>query len=156
MPEIRNLPEGVLSWVQSSGTGGWATASAPASGLVGYVQGGMNFQQPRQYETVYNRGTAGHFKLVRVENGKLSFDVLYGITADYPPTAITASGVSTNQIHLEWKVTAPEIGGVQYWQFMNCVQATPKVTENERGDQASFEFQYLSHLGESVAAFSRN
>ena len=151
--EVRNLAEGTLRWVQASGTGGWATASAPASGLFGYIQGGMNFQQPRQYETVYNRGTAGHFKLVRVENGKLSFDLLWGVTADYPPTAVTASGVSTNQIHLEWRNTAPEAGGALYWQFYNCVQATPKVTENERGDQVSFEFLYLAHNGTTASGY---
>ncbi len=39
MPEVRIMSEGTLRYVQGSGSGRtWGTASAPASGLYGYVQ----------------------------------------------------------------------------------------------------------------------
>ncbi len=158
MPEIRNLPEGELRWVQASGTGGWNTASAPASGLFGYVRDGMTFQQPFRFEPYFNRGTAGGFKFVRKEQGQINFTLGYGVTADYPPTAITASGVSTPQIHLEFRAKAPEYLGLSagsgiYWQFHNCVPLGPRVTENEREDQAQFSFQYLNQVGPTGSGY---
>ena len=154
MAEVRNLPEGILRWVQASGTGGWLTASGPASGTFGYVRAGFTFQQPLRFEPVFNRGTAGHFKFVRKEAGVLQFRLGYGITADYPPTAITASGVSVPAIHIEWEAQTPEDTrtGI-YWQFRNCVPMSPKVSEGDTEDEADFQFQYLSQNGPTASGY---
>lgn len=148
MAEIRNLPEGTLSWVQSSGTGGWGTGATPASGVMGFVQAGMSFQQPQTFTPYYNRGTAGGFKFVQKQAGTLTFKLAYGITADYPPTATTAVGVSTPQIHFEFKAASPEnnVTGL-YWRFHNCVNGGPKITEGAAQDEADFSFQFLTYSG---------
>jgi hypothetical protein len=154
MPEPRNLPEGILRWVQASGTGGWKTASAPPSGTFGYVQAGMNFQQQQQFAPYYNRGTAGGFKFVQKQPGQLAFKLLYGITADYPPTAITASGVSVPQIHIEFEASISEDArtGI-YWQFMNCVNGGPKITEQANADEIDFAFQFLTYNGPTGSGY---
>lgn len=153
--EIRVLSEGTLRWVQSSGTGGWNTASAPASGLLGYVQAGFTFSQAETFVPAFDRGRPKHFKHVRKEVGNGEFRLLYGITADYPPTAITASGVSVPQIHLEWRANYTENGTASglYWQFQNCVLSTPKVTENDNGDEGAWTFQYLAQNGPTASGY---
>ena len=154
MAEVRNLPEGILRWVQASGASGWATAATPASGTFGYVRPGMTFTQPHRFEPVFNRGQPGHFKFVRKEVGTLQFRLGYGITAEYPPTAITASGVSVPQIHLEWEAQTPEDTrtGI-YWQFRNCTFLGPKVSEGEQEDEIDFQFQYISHNGPTASGY---
>lgn len=152
--EIRNLPEGSLWWVQASGTGGWLTASAPKSGLMGYVQAGMTFQQPQTFTPYYNRGTAGGFKFVQKGAGTLGVKLGYGVTADYPPTAITASGVSTPQVHFEYKAISPEnnLTGL-WWQFQNCVNGGPKFTEGAAQDEFDFSFQFLTYNGPTGSGY---
>ena len=153
--EVRNLPEGSMRWVQSSGTGGWLTASAPNSGLFGYVRAGMSFQQPRKYGAVYNRGTAGHFKFVQKETVKVTFSLGYGVTADYPPTGVTASGVSVPQIHLEFKATAPESPSLTglYWEFLNCVPSNRVFKEGDAEDTYDFTFEALDFVGPTASGF---
>ena len=154
MPEPRNLPEGELRWVQASGTGGWLTASAPQSGLMGYVQAGASFQQPLTFAPFFNRGTAGGFKLAQKDVGTLTFKLLYGITADYPPTAITASGVSVPAVHFEFKQATTEDNrtGI-YHQFRNCVNGGPKFTEQANANEYDFSFQYLTQNGPTGSGY---
>ena len=153
--EVRVLSEGTLRWVQSSGTGGWATASAPASGLLGYVQAGMTFSRTETYVGIHDRGTPKHFKHTKTEFGKGQFKLLYGITADYPATAITASGVSVPQVHLEWRANYTENGTASgiYWQLTNCVIDTPKITEAENGDDATYDFQFVGWVGPTASGY---
>lgn len=141
--------------MQSSGTGGWATASAPASGLLGYVQPGMTMSQVETFVGIHDRGTPKHFKLTKKEFGKGSFKLLYGITADYPPTAVTASGVSVPQVHLEWRANYTENGTASglYWQLQNCVLGTPKFTEAENGDDATWDFSFISWNGPTASGY---
>lgn len=155
MAEIRTLAEGTLRWVQASGTGGWATASAPASGLLGYVQPGMTFSRTETFVPIHDRGTPKHFKRVKTEVGQGSFKLLYGITADYPPTAITASGVSVPQVHLEWRANYTELSPNtgMYWQLTNVVLGTPKFTENENGDEAEWNFQFINWVGPTASGY---
>lgn len=154
MPEPRNLPEGELRWVQASGTGGWLTASAPASGLMGYVQAGMAFQQQQNFQPYFNRGTAGGFKFTQKQAGTLQFKLLYGITADYPPTAITASGVSVPEVHFEFKQLTPEDNRTAIWhQFRNCVNGGPRLTEQANANEYDFSFQFLTMLGPTASGF---
>lgn len=152
--EVRNLPEGSLWWVQSSGTGGWLTASAPKSGLMGYIQAGASFEQPQVFQEYFNRGTAGGYKFVQKSVGTFSFKLLYGVTADYPPTAITASGVSTPQVHFEFKQASPEnnLTGI-YWQLQNCVNDGPKLTEAANANEYDYQFKFLTYNGPTGSGY---
>jgi hypothetical protein len=153
--EIRVLSEGTLRWVQASGTGGWSTASAPASGLLGYVQAGFKFGQQEDFVPILDRGVPKHFKHVKQNVGKGQFKLLYGITADYPATAVTASGVSVPMVHLEWRANYTEngTGSGLYWQLRNVVFGNPQITENDNGDDGVWDFQYLSQCGPTASGF---
>ncbi len=63
--EARVFAEGTLKWVQASGTGpAWATASAPASATVGFVQAGVSTNSAATIVTVKERGFPHHHKQV--------------------------------------------------------------------------------------------
>ncbi len=160
--EVRTLSEGTLRWVQagasggaSSGITGWITASAPSSGLLGYVQAGMTFSRTETYVPAYDRGVPKQFKHTKTEAGKGSFSVLYGVTADYPPTGATASGFSVPMVHLEWRANYTELSPStgMYWQLHNCVLGSPKFTENENGDVANWDFQFLNWVGPTASGY---
>ena len=92
MTEIRVKKEGTLRWVQASGTGNaWATASAPASGTIGFVQD-FSVNAGDNYTQIFNNdGTVSHHKHVGSVAPQVSFSVLHGVTAEYP-VAATARG----------------------------------------------------------------
>ena len=154
MAEIRTFREGTLRWVQASGTGGWNTASAPRSGLIGFVQPGFDFVQQKDFITISDRGTPKHHKLVQVEAGQGAFNVLFGVTAEYPDI-VTASGVSTPQIHLEFRQEVTEIGATSgmYFQLLNCVEMGRKFTEDPQGNKYQFSFRYLSAIGPTASGY---
>lgn len=154
--EIRIHREGTLRWVQASGTAGWATASAPASGLIGFVQAGFDFFMPlaKKYETILNRGIPSHHKLVELEPGKASFTVLWGVTGDWP-AIITSSGVSTPQVHLEFRMQQDELAAASglYYQLTNCVELSRKITEEANGNKIVFSYQYLTGIGPTGSGY---
>jgi hypothetical protein len=158
--EVRTLAEGTLRWVQAgaaatTGVTGWVTASAPASGLFGYVQAGMTFSRTETFVGIHDRGVPKHFKHTKTEIGKGNFKLLYGITADYPATALTASGWSVPMVHLEWRANYTENGTASgiYWQLHNVVIDTPKLTEAENGDDATYDFQFISWNGPTASGY---
>src|SRR5260221_11152280 len=96
--EARVFAEGALRFVQASGTGGWNTASAPISALIGFVQVGANFNSAANMATVMERGVPHHHKKLGAAPIDLTFTYLQAVTANIPNPA-TASGVSTKQVH---------------------------------------------------------
>ena len=118
MPETRNAYEGKLSWVQASGLGkSWATASAPASGVIGFVTN-FTFNSALDRQVIKERGVPSHHKIVAKNEIPVSFDVQFAVTADWPAPA-TASGTTTPMIHLELRMSAGELGAASaiYAQF---------------------------------------
>lgn len=147
--EIRTHYEGELRWVQASGTGAaWATASAAATGLMGYVQAGLSFTQTTTFATIKNRGTPTMHKLQGTEPIEVAFTVLHGFTAQYPNPA-TSSGVSTPQVHMELKMRVEEIATASgmYVQFYNGVIPTKAFSEAEAGDTYAFTVRFLGMSG---------
>jgi hypothetical protein len=123
--------------------------------LFGFVQAGMTFSQMETFVAMHDRGVPKHFKHTKKEVGKGQFKLLYGITADYPATAITASGASVPMVHLEWRANYTENGTASgiYWQLMNCVLGAPKFTEAENGDDATYDFQYIYQQGPTASGY---
>lgn len=166
MPEVRTMAEGTLRWVQAgSGTGGavgngWITASGAATGVIGYVQAGLGFEQAFQAFTVMDRGTAQHHKVTQINPIEVDFTVLLGVTADYPPFA-TASGFTTPQVHLEWKLHMPEVAGKAmpftgtgiYYQFPNAVLLSRRPGEAENGDTVAFKYRALTVTGPTGSGY---
>jgi hypothetical protein len=143
--EGRTFYEGELRWVQASGTGVWATASAAATGLIGYVRAGMNTTETFRYATVMDRGMPKHHKFQGKDPVEVTFDVIYGITANYPNPA-TASGMSVKAVHLELKSRTDEwtTASGLYMQWMGAVLLSRRFSEAEDGDTVSFTYRALN------------
>ena len=153
MTEIRNLREGSLRWVYASGSGlVWTTASAAASGLLGYV---TNFTcaSARTYEAVGDRGIPTHWKHVDVQPVTLSWDLLWGITANYPGNT-SGSGASVPMIHVEFKATAPESGGGSVWeQYHGVVIDSIAFTESNPANTQTWTCRALAMSGPTGTGF---
>jgi len=155
MTEVRTLREGTLRWVQASGSGtSWATASAPTSGLLGFV---TNFTRTsaQTMEPINDRGTLSHWKKADDQPVAVSWDLLYGVTADYPVWA-SGSGASVPMIHLEFKATAPEgaAGAGTLWeQFHGVVADQIILTETTPADTYSYTCRALAMNGPTGSGF---
>lgn len=135
--EARTFAEGSVRWVQASGTGvAWATASAPASATIGYVQEGMTVTSGRTVTPVMERGITNHFKVTEETPIKLTLNYLQAVTGNWPPTTTTAVGASVPAVHLEWKQSVPELGGgtAEYYQFIHCVLESRNPAEAAGGN----------------------
>jgi len=128
--ETRNRFEGVLRWVQASGSGkAWQTASAPASGTFGFVTN-FTFTTALDRQVISERGIPSHHKLVALQSIPISCDVLFADTANVPKPA-TASGSTTPMVHLELRMSAPELGATSaiYAQFYGVAFNSQDFTE---------------------------
>ena len=152
--EARVWREGELRWVQSSGTGGWKTASGAATGLIGFVRAGMAGDKAWSFTTVMERGTPHHHKLTSIPAPEVRFEVLFGSTASYPAPA-TASGVSNPKIHLELKMRDEEVATASgiYFQWQNCVLLTQPFAEAEEGDTFGFTYRSLDRVGPTASGY---
>lgn len=143
--EIRIFAEGSFRWVQASATGGWKTASAAVTALVGFVQVGTNFESAATYAMVKERGQPHHHKSLGSDFIEAEFTYLQAVTANMP-SAATASGVSTPQLHMELRHDVDELGGgtAQYSQFMNGVMLSRGFNEGEEGNEVRDRWRFLS------------
>jgi hypothetical protein len=154
MAEVRNLAEGSLRFVQASGAAGWATASAPISALVGFVQAGVRFNSAANMALVKDRGVPNHHKRIGAEAIEVQFTFLQAVTANIPNPA-TASGASTKQVHMELRHQVDEQAAAsgQYFQFMNGVRLTQGWTEAEAGNQFQETWRFLSMTGPTASGY---
>lgn len=152
--EIRIFAEGVLRWVQASGTGGWATAASQISALVGFVQAGTDFNSAANIVTVKERGVPHHHKKLGFEPVQVDFTYLQAVTANMANPA-TASGVSTRQVHLELRYQDDEVapGSGQYFQFTNAVLLSRGWTEAENGNVFKETWSCLAMVGPTASGY---
>ena len=152
MTEVRNLHEGALRWVAASGSGTtWATASAPTTGLLGFVTN-FTFTSAQTMDPISNRGTLSHWKRTDDQPVTLSWDLLWGITANYP-TWITSSGASVPMIHLEFESTAPEAGIALWHQFHGVVLDQLSLTEANPSNTQSWTCRALGMNGPTASGY---
>ena len=152
--EVRTMQEGILRWVQASGSGTtWATASAPQSGVVGYVQS-FSHTNPnaKEYTTIRDRGVKTHHKFMQDPDLEVTFEFLWTGTYAYPTA--TASGASVPMFHLEYRASAVENPGTgYYYQYYGCVMNADNLTENAEGDTVSLTFIPLKINGPSGSGY---
>lgn len=156
--EIRNFAEGSLRWVQASANGTtWTTASAPATGLVGFVAAGLTFNNQRTVTPVMERGLPNHQKLAVQQFGQVTFTFKQAVTANYPPTSVTGAGASLPLLHFELKHNAPELGGptatAQFHQFVSCAFLTQGFTEAEDGNNYQQTWQVAVISGPTASGY---
>ena len=153
MTEVRNRKEGSLRWEQASGSGtSWATASAPASGLMSFVTN-FTLTSAHEFAVIDDRGTLSHNKSVRQTPVDFSFDVKWGVTAVYPPTTVTGSGATVPMVHLEYKATAPEDGKSVYFQIHGCPIANMNFSEGDEFNAATFAGRGLAIIGPTASGY---
>lgn len=146
--EIRTQLEGELRWTLASGSGvGWATGSGVAqapTALMGFVQAGLSTNKVQNFNTMMDRGYAKHHKWGGTPAPEVTFTVLFGITANYPPQ-ITSSGMSVPAVHFELKMRMDEYatGSGMYYQWMNCVPLSRQFGEAEAGNTLAFSYRAL-------------
>ena len=152
--EVRTFAEGALRWVQASGTGGWNTASAAATGLLGFVQAGEALTSARDMATVMERGIPHHHKFLSQTPPEIQFSYLQAVTANMANPA-TASGVSTPQVHLEIKHTDTENPAVtaQYFQLQNAVLLSRGWAEGADGNTWQETWRGLALVGPTGSGY---
>ena len=152
MAEVRNLREGTLRWVAASGSGSaWATASAPASGLFGYVRS-WDHTSAATFVQVMERGTPDHNKLVSLTPPALN--VVFDWTG-LAPTAVSGSGASVPMFHLEHKATSPEQPAHTgyYHQFYGAVIPSYQNTEADEADTMTLQITCLAMNGPTASGY---
>lgn len=152
MAEVRTQAEGLLRWVQASGSGlTWATASAPASGIVGFVQS-FSHTNPTEFTVIRDRGRISHHKFSQEGDKEVSLEFLW--TGNYAVPTATASGASVPMFHLEFRASAAETPGTGfYYQYHGCVYTTNDFTENAEGDSIKLTLRPLAVNGPTGSGF---
>lgn len=153
MAEVRVKAEGTLRWVQASGSGRtWATASAPASGVVGFVQS-FSFTSAQTVQTMVERGRPDHHKLVGFSPIDVSLEFLW--TGNFLAPTATGSGASLPMFHMEFRASAVERGAGtgEYFQFHGCALVDNRVTENDDGNRVALTYRALAMTGPTASGF---
>lgn len=152
--EARVFAEGALRWAQSSGTGGWNTASGAVTALVGFVQVGTTWNSARNIATITDRGVPHHHKTIGSEPVEVQFTYLQAVTANMANPA-TGSGVSTPQAHFELRHTDAEVAAAsgQYHQFHNGTLLQRGWTEGENGNQFQETWRFLAMVGPTASGY---
>lgn len=150
MAETRTQKEGSLWWVRASGSGRtWATASAPASGLFGFVQS-FTYTSAQTTMQVSERGVPNHKKLI--SEGPINGNATFYWTGILP-SAVSGSGASLPMYHMEYKAIQPENGNTGlYTQFMGVSFDNIQFTEGGPS-QIQVNFDALNMIGPTGSGY---
>lgn len=151
--EVRVMREGELRFVRASGVGStWATASAPVSGIMGYVQS-LSFTSAQTITTISERGTPNHHKLTERSPIDVTFECLW--TGSFP-TAVSGSGATLPMWHLEHRASAGEVGNGttgDFHQFHGAALISHQWTEAREGNRIALTFRCLAYVGPTGSGF---
>jgi hypothetical protein len=151
MPEVRTMAEGTLWFVQASGSGRtWATASAPASGLVAYVQS-FSHTSAQNITTISERGIPDHHKFASKSPIDVTFTCLW--TGAFTGM-LTASGSTVPMMHLEHRASAAELGASGFYhQYHGSVLTNIAFNEAEAGNTIALSFRALAMNGPTASGY---
>lgn len=151
MAEVRIMREGTLRWVQGSGVGGsWATATAPQSGLFGFVTQ-FSMSSGRSVQTVSDRGTPSHHKITDLT--PIEVQVTYQWTG-YNPEPSAASGASVPFVHMEFRANEPENGNSgRYFQFYGAIRTDRQFSEAADGNTLQETYRCLGMMGPTSSGY---
>lgn len=151
MAEVRVMAEGVLRHVQASGSGrSWATASAPVSGVAGFVRS-FTFTSARTLATVMERGVPDHHK--EASRQPIDLTVNFAWTGAHMAPA-TGASASVPMHHLEYRANEPENGGSgRYYQFYGAAQQSVQFTEGENENTIQIQYRCLGMSGANASGF---
>lgn len=152
MAEVRTLREGELRYVRASGSGAaWATASAPVSGLLGYVQD-FSFTSAQTITTIMNRGSVDHHKMTQLSPIDVTFRFLW-TGGNF--SAVSGAGATVPMVHLEHRASAAEIGATSaFWhQFHGAALVSTQLQEAAEGDTINMTFRCLAMIGATASGY---
>lgn len=151
--EVRVMMEGTLRFVRQSGSGRtWATASAPVSGLLAYVQS-FSYTSAQTLTTIRERGVPDHHKITEKAPIDVTFQCLF---TGQIPTAISGSGATVPMWALEFRASAAEIGNGTtgtYIQFHGAGLQDLKFGEAKEGDTLDFTLRALALNGPTGSGY---
>jgi len=110
--------------------------------LYGYCEN-FQFTSGQTVQQLMDRGIPKVNKLVSKEGITLSFDLLFGLTGDYPAWN-SGSGATQPMIALEFKATAPEAGAALYRQFYGVALNSEAFNETTPADRVTMNFVALA------------
>jgi hypothetical protein len=151
MPEVRVASEGTLWFVQASGSGRtWATASAPASGLVAYVQS-FSHTSAVGFTQIMERGIPDHHKFASKSPIDVTFNCLW--TGAFTGM-LTASGSTVPMMHIEHRASAAELGASGFYhQYHGAVLTNIGFTEAAEGNTIALTFRALAMNGPTASGY---
>jgi len=113
----------------------------------------FNHTSAHQFAVIMDRGTISHHKSVSQTPPDFSFDILWGVTAAYPPTNVTGSGATVPMVHFEYKATAKEDGAALYYQIHGVALNSIQFSEGDEANNATFAGQALAIVGPTASGF---
>lgn len=156
MPEVRIQAEGTMRWVQQSGSGRtWATASAPQSGLYGFVQS-FSFTSAQTVTTIMERGLPDHQKVTMKAPIDVSVEFLWTGSAAGQQAPATGSGATVPMLALELRASAGDMAGspsAWYYQFHGAALQSIAFTEAAEGNRISVQFRALAMVGPTASGY---
>jgi hypothetical protein len=136
--------------VAASGSGtAWGTASAPASGLFGYVRS-FTFTSGATYQAISERGVPTHWK--ELDKQPVQGAVTFDWTGTYP-TAVSGASASVPMVHMEYIARAPELSNSgRFYQFYGVVFQSEAFTEGAPSN-INLTFQALGMSGANGSGY---
>lgn len=150
--EIRIAAEGTLRFVQASGSGQtWATATSPASGIIGYVRS-FSYDSGQTITTVSDRGIPNHHKVSEKKPITVTFDFA---TTGSELSYATSNGATVPLVHLELRASAAELGAASgfYHQFYGGALQSKKLSEAKEENKISLSFVALAMNGPTASGY---
>ncbi len=156
--EARTFFEGALRWAQGSGTGGgpggWATASAAQTALIGFVQVGVNLTSARNVIVIKDRGIPNHQKIIGREAIDFEVEYLQVVSANMANPA-TASGASVPAVHFELRYDVAELPDptAQYINLTHAVMIDRRFTDAEEGNTFRETWRAMFMTGPTASGY---
>jgi hypothetical protein len=142
-----------MRYVHASGVGtSWATASAPASGLFGFVQS-FSFTSGQTVTPIYERGIPNHQKVTQKQPITLTVQYLWTGSAQ---TIASGSGATVPMHHLEYRASAAEMAGTPsgyYYQFHGAAIQSVQFNEAAEGNNIQVQYQCLGMNGPTGSGY---
>lgn len=134
MSGVLNQRNGVLRWVAAPNisASAWATASAPASGVVGFVRS-FSHDSGRTMHPVMDRGNPHH----QIEGNRNAINVTFQM-------AYIGTGFPTGMVHLELRMSGND--NEQVHQYLGAAYTQENFSEAETENTMDMTWQALAML----------
>lgn len=150
--EVRVMAEGTLRGVFGSGSGhAWQTGAGAAGYLYAFVES-FSFNSGQEVVTVMERGVPHHHKVVGRSPIEATFRAKW---TGQRPFSATGVGATVPVEHLEWRVSAVEMGAGSslYYQFFGGALQRVNMTEGKDGNTIELQYRFLGMNGPTASGY---